>query len=416
MAEQGEATLEGSPTDQPAEQGQFGDTKPFFSTVTPNGSRPQSLDFERSDSTDNLPKESCSGKSDPPEGSIPEDEATAAAAAHSGEMPPDGKGDTEGTSTSIPEPVASTTQAAAPPLEEPPDGQQEGAASNNVPVTVSPQTAGQSGERPQGAAPNGMPEETGPMLQAGYPENSCLIVVASTAPPASNVTATDGSPSSTIQTSNSSNRQNRPSENSCGLVNTIRPVPETNGQKYLANKGSFSDPNISKKIPLSECCLKVPRNRLCRSYKCDTTCALGKHRAHVEVMIEPDLTNMNPDGSYSRKARATLCVQVLQMDQNYTYKVAVLHVFLADPIAGTLNDDSFEARDKKFQIPQGRDTVTFDVDLGPALPEKIEKCTSMELELHFKMVLHLETIYISQEKYIPSFGPYVDIVHYNNRQ
>ena len=175
---------------------------------------------------------------------------------------------------------------------------------------------------------------------------------------------------------------------------------------------SFSD---QKMIPFRECCIKVLRDRLCCRYKCYATCAQGEHKAEVEVMIEPDLTNMNPSGGYSRKGRATFGVRVLQMNQNHTYEVSIPSVFLVDPIAGALNDP-VEATDKKFQIPQGRDIVTFDIDLGPGLLEKIEKCTSTELEFQFKIKLHLEMIYTLHDLYIPSIGSsYGNIVLNNNK-
>lgn len=144
------------------------------------------------------------------------------------------------------------------------------------------------------------------------------------------------------------------------------------------------------------------------------TCVQGEHKIELDVMIEPDLTNVNPNGSYSRKGRATFGVRMLQMNQNHTYEVSVPCVFLVDPIVGTLNDP-VKTKDKKFPIPQGRDSVTFDIDLGPGLLEKIEKCTSMELELQFKIILYLKMIYTLQDLYIPSIGScYGEIVRNNN--
>ena len=217
MAEQGGAASEGPTTHQPAEESPV-HTKPFVSTVSPNGSRPSSLDLESSDSI-NIPTGVTQSSSDQGKKN-----GSSEGAAHSED---DGNGHPDGAATTTPAAVTPTTQAAAPQVEKPPDenGHPVGGGSDGV-------QAGQNNSS-EGAPSNSAQEDTAPTLQADHPANSCLIVGAGTASLASGV------PSPARQ-----NGQNGSSGNSCELTNNRSPVPETSGQKYLAHKGNFIMPVV----------------------------------------------------------------------------------------------------------------------------------------------------------------------------
>jgi hypothetical protein len=109
----------------------------------------------------------------------------------------------------------------------------------------------------------------------------------------------------------------------------------------------------------------------------------------IEVVIELNVPGTNPD-----RGRAKITVAVPYKDDGYAYKVSSTSVCLFDPQDETnLNENTEEVME---DMPQDKDTVTLDVELGPGLKEKVEKCKSKTLQLQLKILLHMEPTYTAQ--------------------
>lgn len=127
-----------------------------------------------------------------------------------------------------------------------------------------------------------------------------------------------------------------------------------------------------------------------------------------------DVTDTSPP--YSRKGRAIFEIKVPKKDPNFEYRLSLMYVNLFDPEEETNLTDLAEA--KAEGIPLDEETVTLYINLGEGLLENIEKSKAKELELQFKIQLHLEEkIYGTRDCYLSSSGSsYVDIVRHNQLQ
>lgn len=176
---------------------------------------------------------------------------------------------------------------------------------------------------------------------------------------------------------------------------SAQPVAGTSGQE-----------GDTKMIPLPECQFIIPKDKLGGRYLCRTVRSNGKHKdVEIEVLIEPDVIDTNPN--HSRKGRAMLTITVPKKDSDYSYTVSATNVCLFDPMGEVNLNEPAEAKVEK--VPLHKDSVTFDVELGPGLHEKVERCKSKTLELQLKIKLHLELTYAIQHNAQPSYGSYENI-------
>ena len=125
----------------------------------------------------------------------------------------------------------------------------------------------------------------------------------------------------------------------------------------------------------------------------------------IEVLVDPEVTDTNPN--HSRKGRAMLTIRVPKKDGNYTYTVSATNVCLFDPTEEVNLNEPAEAKVEK--VPLDTDRVTFDVELGPGLQEKVDQCRSKTLELQLKIKLHLELTYAIQHTVLSRFDSYENI-------
>ena len=167
-------------------------------------------------------------------------------------------------------------------------------------------------------------------------------------------------------------------------------------------------PPLRRQIPFPEINIKIPKKDLNRRFTWKRKCTKGKHKdVEVEVTIDSEITDTNP--SHSRKGRATFGIQLPNSDQNL-YAVSITNISLFDPEGEVYLNDLAEP--KAEEIPLNRDVVTFDVNLGLGLREKIEKCASNEIEFEFKILLHITPKYFTRELCVAS-DKYIEIVHSN---
>ena len=125
----------------------------------------------------------------------------------------------------------------------------------------------------------------------------------------------------------------------------------------------------------------------------------------IEVLVDPEVTDTNPN--HSRKGRAMLTITVPKKDGDYTYMVSATNVCLFDPTEEVNLNEPAEAKVEK--VPLDTDRVTFDVELGPGLQEKVDRCRSKTLELQLKIKLHLELTYAIQHTVLSRFDSYENI-------
>jgi hypothetical protein len=138
-----------------------------------------------------------------------------------------------------------------------------------------------------------------------------------------------------------------------------------------------------------------------------------KYHMIIKATIEPNF--FDKDQGYNSRGRVTFKISliILGMDETNSYQVTVMHTHLIDPEEGTLNDTT-KAKAKDIPVRNGRG-VTFDVDLGSGLQEKIEKCRSQELVFEFKIGLQVKQNYTMNDLFLPSYkDPYLNIESTNN--
>lgn len=110
------------------------------------------------------------------------------------------------------------------------------------------------------------------------------------------------------------------------------------------------------------------------------------------VTIDPNVTDVTLP--HNRMGRVTFEIKVPEKNFMFDYKLSLVYVNLFDPEDETnLNNPDGKAEG----IPFNRETVTFDINLGQGLLEKIEKSKAKKLELQFKIQLHLERIYAMRD-------------------
>jgi hypothetical protein len=79
-------------------------------------------------------------------------------------------------------------------------------------------------------------------------------------------------------------------------------------------------------------------------------------------------------------------ITALNKNPKYAYKVSITGLRLFAPDEEQILSDSHDVNG----IPHNKNEISFKIELGPCLQEKIEKCKSKNLELEFKLVLDLD--------------------------